>query len=50
VWRSVAAARLGAHVHGHDSLFGFNGLLRTATGEPLDPADFETHLTARYLT
>jgi len=24
-------------------------LLRAATGKPLDPADFQAHLTARYL-
>lgn len=37
------------HVHGKGSLLGFNDLLREATGKPLDPADFEAHLTARYL-
>ena len=37
-------------VHGQGSLLGFNDLLRHATGKPLDPADFEAHLTARYLT
>ena len=31
------------------SLLGFNDLLRVATGKPLDPADFQAHLTARYL-
>ncbi len=36
-------------VHGQGSLLGFNDLLRAATGKPLDPADFETHLAARYL-
>jgi carboxypeptidase Taq len=36
-------------VHGRGSLLGFNDLLREATGKPLDPADFEAHLTARYL-
>ncbi len=36
-------------VHGMGSLLGFNDLLRAATGKPLDPADFEAHLTARYL-
>jgi carboxypeptidase Taq len=41
---------LRTHVHSHGSLFGFNDLLRAATGKPLDPADFEAHLTARYLT
>jgi len=41
---------LGANVHGKGSLLGFDDLLRAATGKPLDPADFESHLTARYLT
>ena len=36
-------------VHRQGSLLGFDDLLRTATGKPLDPADFEAHLTARYL-
>ena len=36
-------------VHGRGSLLGFNDLLRAATGKPLDPTDFEAHLTARYL-
>jgi carboxypeptidase Taq len=40
---------LRAEVHGKGSLLGFNDLLRAATGKPLDPADFEAHLTARYL-
>jgi carboxypeptidase Taq len=31
------------------SLLGLNDLLRHATGKPLDPGDFEAHLTARYL-
>jgi carboxypeptidase Taq len=41
---------LRAEVHGKGSLLGFNDLLRAATGKPLDPADFEAHLTARYLS
>lgn len=41
---------LRTHVHEHGSLLGFNELLRRATGKPLDPADFEAHLTARYLS
>ena len=41
---------LRATVHGQGSLLGFNDLLRTATGKPLDPSDFEAHLTARYLS
>ncbi len=40
---------LRTHVHGQGSRLGFNELLRAATGKPLDPADFEAHLTARYL-
>ncbi len=41
---------LRLRVHGQGSRLGFNDLLREATGKPLDPADFEAHLTARYLT
>ena len=41
---------LRTNVHGHGSLLGFSDLLRAATGKPLDPADFQAHLTARYLT
>ena len=40
---------LRLHVHSQGSRLGFNDLLRAATGKPLDPADFEAHLTARYL-
>jgi carboxypeptidase Taq len=40
---------LRRNVHGRGSLLGFNDLLREATGKPLDPTDFETHLTSRYL-
>lgn len=40
---------LRANVHGKGSLLGFNDLLQEATGKPLDPADFEAHLTSRYL-
>jgi carboxypeptidase Taq len=40
---------LRAKVHGLGSLFEFNALLLEATGKPLDPADFEAHLTSRYL-
>ena len=40
---------LRARVHGQGSRFGFNDLLRHATGKTLDPADFEAHLAARYL-
>ena len=41
------AARQGARRRAACS--GFNDLLRAATGKPLDPADFQAHLTARYL-
>ncbi|RVT97057.1 carboxypeptidase M32 [Rhodovarius crocodyli] len=47
-----ASALLGwlrSHVHGQGSRLGFQDLLRAATGKPLDPADFQAHLTARYL-
>ena len=40
---------LRANVHSKGSLLGFDDLLRAATGKPLDPTDFEAHLTARYL-
>jgi carboxypeptidase Taq len=40
---------LRVNVHAVGSRLGFNDLLLAATGKPLDPADFETHLTARYL-
>jgi carboxypeptidase Taq len=41
---------LRANVHGRGSLFEFNALLSEATGKPLDPVDFQAHLTARYLS
>ncbi|CAH2600629.1 Metal-dependent carboxypeptidase [Rhodovastum atsumiense] len=40
---------LRSRVHAMGSRMGFNDLLRHATGKPLDPQDFEAHLTARYL-
>ena len=40
---------LRVNVHGVGSRLGFNDLLLAATGKPLDPADFEAHLMARYL-
>jgi carboxypeptidase Taq len=40
---------LRVNVHSQGSRLGFNDLLRAATGKPLDPADFQAHLTARYL-
>ena len=41
---------LRENVHGKGSLLEFNALLQAATGKPLDPRDFEAHLTARYLS
>jgi carboxypeptidase Taq len=41
---------LAEKVHGMGSLLGFNDLLQSATGKPLDPRDFTSHLTARYLS
>ncbi len=40
---------LRANVHALGNRLGFNDLLRAATGKPLDPADFQAHLTERYL-
>ncbi|GAN81213.1 carboxypeptidase M32 [Acidocella aminolytica] len=40
---------LAAHVHGRGSSAGFNDILLAATGEGLNPAYFEAHLTSRYL-
>lgn len=40
---------LRQNVHGLGSRLTFNELLQAATGKPLDPADFQAHLTARYL-
>ncbi|MGE4480309.1 carboxypeptidase M32 [Acidocella sp.] len=40
---------LAEHVHGRGASAGFNELLRDATGEALNPAYFEAHLSARYL-
>ena len=36
-------------VHGQGNRLGFNDLLAFSTGKRLDPADFEAHLTRRYL-
>lgn len=41
---------LHTNVHAHGSVMGFNELLTAATGKPLDPADFQAHLRARYLS
>jgi carboxypeptidase Taq len=46
---SLLLGWLRVKVHGLGSLYGFNDLLRHATGKPLDPADFQAHLTSRYL-
>ena len=40
---------LAEHVHSRGAAAGFNEILLAATGEPLNPAHFEAHLTARYL-
>ncbi len=40
---------LREHVHAHGARLGFQELLVAATGKPLDPGDFQAHLTARYL-
>ena len=41
---------LARHVHGLGSSLGYNEILANATGEALNPAYFEAHLTVRYLT
>jgi carboxypeptidase Taq len=43
-------AWLGAKIHAQGARLGFNEILAAATGEPLNPTAFETHLTSRYLT
>jgi carboxypeptidase Taq len=40
---------LAQHVHGLGSSRGYNEILTAATGEALNPAHFEAHLSARYL-
>ena len=42
-------AWLRQQVHSKASFYGFNDLLRSATGKPLTPEDFTAHLTRRYL-
>ena len=42
-------AWLRRHVHSKASFYGFNDLLREATGKPLAPEDFTAHLKRRYL-
>ena len=41
---------LREHIHQAGSRVGFNDLLLEVTGRRLDPAAFEAHLTARYLS
>jgi carboxypeptidase Taq len=41
---------LATHIHGQGARLGFDQLLQAATGETLNPAAFEAHLAARYLT
>jgi carboxypeptidase Taq len=52
-WRAANCLPLVAwlrdKVHAQGSRFGFQDLLRHATGKPLDPNDFTDHLRARYL-
>ncbi len=40
---------LRSRIHAMGASLGFNDLLTHATGKPLDSADFEAHLTRRYL-
>lgn len=40
---------LGVNIHGLGSRFGFQEVLRRATGRALDPAAFQAHLRRRYL-
>ncbi|MDJ0893630.1 MAG: carboxypeptidase M32 [Alphaproteobacteria bacterium] len=43
-------AWLGEHVHARGSLLTTRELITEATGRPLDPAVFKTHLKTRYLS
>lgn len=43
-------AWLRQNIHRHGARHGFSDLLRKATGKPLDPGAFETHLSTRYLS
>lgn len=47
---SPLTAWLAKNVHGLGASAGYNEILLNATGEALNPAHFEAHLTARYLT
>ena len=42
-------AWMATHVHAQGSLYGFNDLLRHATGAPLGIEPFLAHLRRRYL-
>ena len=46
---SPLLAWLRAKVHGQGSRSSSTSCCAQATGKPLDPADFQAHLTARYL-
>jgi carboxypeptidase Taq len=46
---SALVGWLSAHIHHNGSRLGFNDLLQAATGEKLNPAAFQAHLTKRYL-
>jgi carboxypeptidase Taq len=46
---SLLVGWLAQNIHANGALLGFNELLTAATGEPLNPAYFEAHLTERYL-
>ncbi|OYV41604.1 MAG: carboxypeptidase M32 [Rhodospirillales bacterium 20-64-7] len=46
---SLLVGWLTAKVHRNGARLGFNALLEAATGEVLNPAAFEAHLTQRYL-
>jgi carboxypeptidase Taq len=47
---SPLTAWLTENIHRHGARLGFNELLQSATGEPLNPRAFEAHLVSRYLT
>jgi carboxypeptidase Taq len=47
---SPLIAWLTENVHAQGARLTFNDLLAAATGEPLNPTHFESHLTTRYLT
>jgi len=47
---SPLTAWLTENIHRHGARLGFNEVLQSATGEPLNPRAFEAHLISRYLT